>query len=204
RRGCRPGSAQPGQSRSGQQVRDHPFDGAPPSRNGTLRSVLSRDLKAVAMRGPRHSWFRGPRCESSEPMEGGRHRDIEPRGDTGWVACWPVQPAAQRRARDAAMATASALGLAVDDAVVLNDSNRLVVRLMPSDVVARVVPLGYRVFAAAVGAEREVEVLRNLAVANAPVAALEPRVEPRVFVRDGFEIELLHYYEPVPTRALRP
>jgi hypothetical protein len=115
-----------------------------------------------------------------------------------------VQQAAQRRASDAAMAAASALGLAVDDAVVLNDSNRLVVRLMPCDVVARVVPLGYRVFAAAVGAEREVEVVRRLGDADAPVAALDPRVEPRIFVRDGFEIELLSYYEPQPTRALRP
>ena len=102
------------------------------------------------------------------------------------------------------MATASAVGLAVDNAVVLNDSNRLVVRLMPCDVVARVVPLGYRVFAAALGAEREVQVLRRLADFDAPLAALEPRVEPRVSVRDGFEIELLTYYEPVPTRALPP
>jgi len=102
------------------------------------------------------------------------------------------------------MATASALGLVVDDAVVLNDSNRVVVRLMPCDVVARVVPLGYRVFAAAMGAEQEVQVLRRLADAGAPVAALEPRVAPRVFARDGFEIELLSYYEPAPTRALRP
>jgi len=123
---------------------------------------------------------------------------------SSWVALLSVQKAEQRRARHAAMATASTLGLAVDDGVVLNDSNRLVVRLMPCDVVARVVPLGYRVFPEAVGAEREVEVVRRLAVAEAPIAALEPRVEPRVFVRDGFEVELLSYYEPVPRQALRP
>lgn len=52
------------------------------------------------------------------------------------------------------------------------------------------------------GAAREVQVVRRLAAAGAPIAALEPRVEPRAFVRDGFEIELLTYYEPVPTRAL--
>src|SRR5256714_15006538 len=69
-----------------------------------------------------------------------------------------MQAAEGRRARVAAMSTASALGLAVDDAVVLSDSNRLVVRLMPCDVVARIAPSGYRVFAAAVGAERELEV----------------------------------------------
>jgi aminoglycoside phosphotransferase (APT) family kinase protein len=115
-----------------------------------------------------------------------------------------VQPAAQRRARKAAVAAAVALGLATDDAVVLNDSNRLVLHLMPCNVVARIVPLGYRVFAAAMGAEREVQVVRRLADADAPVAALESRVEPRVFVRDGFEIELLTYYQPIPTRALPP
>jgi len=47
-------------------------------------------------------------------------------------------------------------------------------------------------------------VVCRLAGADAPVAALEPRVEPRVFVRDGFEIQLLSYYEPAPTRALPP
>lgn len=113
-----------------------------------------------------------------------------------------MQPAVQRRACDAAKATASELGLPVDESIVLNDSNRLVVRLLPCGVVARIMPTGYRVFAAAVGAEREVELLRRLADADTPLAVLEPRVEPRVFVRDGFEIELLTYYDPAPRRAL--
>jgi hypothetical protein len=52
-----------------------------------------------------------------------------------------MRAAEGRRARDAAMSTASALILAVDDAVVLSDSNRMVVRLTPCDVVARVAPL---------------------------------------------------------------
>ena len=63
-----------------------------------------------------------------------------------------------RRAVAAAISTASALGLAVDDAVVLSDSNRLVVRLTPCDVVARVTPITH--FASA---EREVELVRRLA-----------------------------------------
>jgi hypothetical protein len=75
---------------------------------------------------------------------------------------------------------------------------------MPCDLVARIVPAGYRVFAASIGPEREVEVLRRLASADAPLAPLDPRVEPRAFVRDGFEIELLTYYEPVRARALPP
>ena len=115
-----------------------------------------------------------------------------------------MEAAVARGAVTAAISVAASLDLPVDDAVVLNDSNRLVVRLLPCNVVARIVPLGYRVFAAAVGAQREVELLRRLAAADAPIAALEPRVEPRAFVRDGFEIELLTYYEQVPTRALPP
>ena len=100
-----------------------------------------------------------------------------------------VKAAVAGRAVSAAISVVESFDLAVDDAVVLNDSNRLVVRLMPCDVIARVVPLGYRVFAAAVGAEREVQVVRRLAAADAPLAALDRRVEPRVFVRDGFEID---------------
>jgi len=109
-----------------------------------------------------------------------------------------------RRAVAAAMSIVRSCDLVVDDAVVLNDSNRLVVRLLPCDVVARIVPRGYRVFDAAVGAEREVEVVGRVAAAGAPIVALDPRVEPRVFVHDGFEIELLTYYEPAPERPLPP
>ena len=42
------------------------------------------------------------------------------------------------RAVAAGMSTASALGLRVDDAVVVHDSNRIAVRLLPCDVLARV------------------------------------------------------------------
>src|ERR1700759_5760923 len=37
----------------------------------------------------------------------------------------------------------------------------------------------------------------QLAGAGSPVAALEPRVEPRGHERDGFEVTLWTYYEPV-------
>jgi len=102
-----------------------------------------------------------------------------------------------RRAVAAAMATASALDLAVDGAVVLNDSNRVVVRLTPCDVVARVTPMTHLY-----SAERELEVVRQLAQTGGPVAPLEARVEPRVFVRDGFKITMWTYFEPVPPRML--
>ena len=109
-----------------------------------------------------------------------------------------MQEAEARRAVVAAMSTASELDLAVDDAVVLNDSNRLVVRLMPCDVVARVTPMTH--FASA---EREVGLARRLAENDSPVAGLEPRVEPRVFVRDGFKVTMWTYFEPV-RRVLPP
>ncbi len=109
-----------------------------------------------------------------------------------------MQAAEARRAVAAAMSTASVLDLTVDDAVVLNDSNRLVVRLMPCDIVARITPMAH--FASA---EREVEVVKRLAETDIPVAALEPRVEPRVFVRDGFKIAMWTYFEPV-RRMLPP
>jgi hypothetical protein len=106
------------------------------------------------------------------------------------------------------MSTASALDLVVDDAVVLNDSNRLVVRLLPCDVVARVAPIAYQ----AVGeyslwadyqarAQTEVELVRRLAETDSPVAVLDPRVEPRVYVRDDFVIDMWTYFEPVQSEA---
>jgi hypothetical protein len=99
----------------------------------------------------------------------------------------------------AGMATASALDLRVDDAVVLHDSNRLAVRLLPCDVLARVAHVAHRA-----GTEFEVEVARRLAETGSPVAELEPRAEPRVYVRDGFTVTLWSYYEPVPSGDVAP
>jgi hypothetical protein len=110
-----------------------------------------------------------------------------------------MEAAETRRAVAAAMSTASELGLAVDDAIVLSDSNRLVIRLTPCDIVARVTPMTH--FASA---EREVELVRRLAQLDSPVAALDARVEPRVFVHDGFKIALWAYFEPARSRVLQP
>ena len=109
-----------------------------------------------------------------------------------------MQASEARRAVAAAMSSAAALDLSVEDATVLNDSNRLVLRLMPCDVVARVAPMAYQ------DAQLEVEVVQRLAKTDSPVAALEPRVEPRVYVRDGFVIDMWTYYETVPSRELPP
>ena len=115
-----------------------------------------------------------------------------------------MQASDARRAVVAAMSTASALDLEVDDAVVLNDSNRLVVRLLPCDVVARVAPIAYQDIGVysqwsdyQARAETEVELVHRLAETDSPVALLDPRVEPRVYVRDGFVIAMWTYFEPM-------
>ena len=96
------------------------------------------------------------------------------------------------------MSIASALGLTVDDAVVLQNSNKLTVRLLPCDVLARIAPLARQV------AQFEVELAQRLAETRSPVAALEPRVEPRAYERDGFVVTLWTYYSSVTPREVAP
>ena len=103
------------------------------------------------------------------------------------------------RAVAAGMSTASMLGLTADDAIVLNDSNRLVLRLLPCDIVARVAHIAHQA-----GAAFEVELARRLAQTESPVATLDPRVEPQTNVHDGFVVTLWTYYEPVPPQAVTP
>ena len=110
-----------------------------------------------------------------------------------------MQTSHVRSAVDAAMSSAAALGLRADDAVILQNSNRLTVRLLPCDVVSRIAPMAYQA-----SAEFEVEVALRLAETDSPVATLEPRVEPRVYVRDGFAINMWTYFEPVPPRQIAP
>jgi aminoglycoside phosphotransferase (APT) family kinase protein len=109
-----------------------------------------------------------------------------------------MQASEVTRAVAAAMSTASALDLTVDDAVVLQNSNKLAVRLLPCDVLARVAPLARQV------AQFEVELAQQLAETESPVAALEPRVEPRAYEREGFVVTLWTYYEPVTPREVSP
>jgi hypothetical protein len=109
-----------------------------------------------------------------------------------------MQPSEHQRALATAMSTALALGLAVDDAIVLHDSNKLTVRLLPCAVVARVAPTAHQV------AQFEIELAQRLAETRSPVAALEPRVPPRVYERDGFAVTLWTYYEPVTPWEVSP
>jgi aminoglycoside phosphotransferase (APT) family kinase protein len=101
----------------------------------------------------------------------------------------------RNRAIAAAMGAAAVLDLTVDDAIVLQESNRLAVRLLPCHVLARVAEeRSIR------QAEFEVELALRLAQTESPVGALEPRVAPGAYVRDGFAVTLWTYYEPVPSR----
>jgi phosphotransferase family enzyme len=102
------------------------------------------------------------------------------------------------RAVAAAVSTVAGLGLWVEHVGVLQDSNKLTLRLLPCDVLARVAPAAEQV------ARFEIELAQRLAEAGSPVAALEPRVEPRVYEPDGFVITLWTYYEPAQPPAVSP
>ena len=96
------------------------------------------------------------------------------------------------------MSIASSLDLTVDDAIVLHDSNKLTLRVLPCDLVARVAPVAHQV------AQFEVALVQRLAESGCPVVALESRVEPRVYERDGFVVTLWTYYKPATPREVSP
>jgi hypothetical protein len=98
-----------------------------------------------------------------------------------------------QRATQAAMSSASSLGLTAHDAAVLHNSNKLTLRLQPCDVLARVAPASDQC------AQFEVDIAQRLAEANSPVAALQA---PEVFVRGDYVVTLWAYYEPVITQAI--
>ncbi|MET8468110.1 phosphotransferase [Streptomyces sp. NPDC006422] len=97
------------------------------------------------------------------------------------------------RAVRAACRIAASLGLATDDTVILHDSNKLTLRLLPCDVLARVAPVDDQV------AEFELGLARRLVEVGAPVAAPAPEVGRRVYERDGFAITLWTYHAPSDT-----
>jgi aminoglycoside phosphotransferase (APT) family kinase protein len=102
------------------------------------------------------------------------------------------------RAMAAATSVAAVLNLRVNDTVVIHNSNKLALRLLPCDVFARVAVVGQEV------AALEVEVARRLAATGSPLAALEPRVEPRVYERDGFAVTFWTFYEAQPPAQHSP
>jgi Ser/Thr protein kinase RdoA (MazF antagonist) len=96
------------------------------------------------------------------------------------------------RATTAATSLAGGLGLQVTDVVVVRNSNKLALRLLPCDVLARVALVGQEVSAF------EVELAQRLVSIASPVAALESRVDPRVYEGDGFTVTWWTYYEVAP------
>jgi Phosphotransferase enzyme family len=114
-------------------------------------------------------------------------------GKIGWML-----PTESQRALAAAISIASALGLAVDDAIIIHNSNKITVRLLPCDVVARVAPLAQQV------AQFEIGLAQRLAEHESPVAAPYPRADPRVHERDGFVVTLWTYYEPSMSGRISP
>ena len=93
----------------------------------------------------------------------------------------------------------SDLGLPVDRADLVHNSNRIALRLAPCDVLARVGPLSYRD-----GLDYEVAIAGALGGTDCPIARLDPRVEPRVYDCDGFAVTLWEYHQPVPPVAIGP
>ncbi|MBK9613437.1 MAG: aminoglycoside phosphotransferase family protein [Dehalococcoidia bacterium] len=106
----------------------------------------------------------------------------------------------ERAAVEAAKSVASALGLRAEDALLLHNSNRIAVRFLPCDVLARVGPA--RTHGADFGFELEVS--RRLAASGAPCGEPDPRVAPRTYERDGFAITFWTYYEPVSPETSPP
>jgi len=109
-----------------------------------------------------------------------------------------MRPPEIQRALAAATSIASALGLAVDDVIVLHNSNKVTARLLPCDIVARIAPQAHQV------AQFEIGLARQLAENQSPVAALDPRAEPRVYGRDGFVVTLWTYYQPAMSGRIPP
>ena len=110
-----------------------------------------------------------------------------------------MEPSELRRAVAAAISTARDLGLTADAALVLHDSNRVALRVMPCDVLARVAGPAH-----AGVAPLEIQIANRLAELEAPVAAVAPRVGHRVYERDGFWITLWTYYDSVASPGLQP
>ncbi|MEO5709389.1 MAG: phosphotransferase [Nocardioidaceae bacterium] len=79
--------------------------------------------------------------------------------------------------------------------VVVQNSNTLALRLLPCDVFVRTAIVGQEV------AAFEVLVAQDLAAVSAPVVSLDPRVEPRVYERDGFAMTFWTYYDQVTAPA---
>ena len=112
-----------------------------------------------------------------------------------------MEPSVVSRALSATTSLASELGLEVDDAIVVQNSNRISVRLVPCGVLARVAAPVRRNHEVAAF---ELDLAKRLSAADSLVGAPEPRVEPIVYVRDGFAATFWTYYDPLPAGDITP
>jgi Phosphotransferase enzyme family len=109
-----------------------------------------------------------------------------------------VDEATAGRAMSAATSIVRDCGLLAQDAIVLHNSNKLTLRILPCDLVGRVAPIGEEV------AAFEVDLAVRLAQLDCPVVALEPRLPERVHQLDGFACTFWRYYPPVKSHQLAP
>ena len=104
-----------------------------------------------------------------------------------------------QRAIVAASSLASEFGLPVEETVVVHNSDRIAVRLIPCEVLARIGPSEQQD-----SFEFEVDVARQLSATDSPIGQLDPRVEPRAYLRDDFVISLWTYYESTSASDIAP
>ena len=102
------------------------------------------------------------------------------------------------RAVAAVKSAAAALDLPTHNVTIIHNSNKLALHLLPCDVFARVAPIGQEV------AALEVDIAQQLAATKAPVVALEARVDPQVYQRDGVAVTWWTYHDAVSTDQLSP
>ncbi|WP_052592749.1 hypothetical protein [Luteipulveratus mongoliensis] len=95
------------------------------------------------------------------------------------------------RATVAASSLGRDLELQVDDVVVVQNSNKLALRVLPCNVLARTAVAGEEV------AAFEIVVTQHLGALSAPIARPDPRVEPLVYERDGFAVTFWTFYDSV-------
>ncbi|MFN8618911.1 MAG: aminoglycoside phosphotransferase family protein [Dehalococcoidia bacterium] len=111
-----------------------------------------------------------------------------------------MQGASLSAAIEAAISAARSLGLQAEDVVVLHDSNRAALRLLPCDTLARVATGPHRA-----GMRFEANVARRLARTEAPVAGLDPRCPAEPSELGEFVVSFWTFFEtnpePLPPEA---
>jgi hypothetical protein len=167
----------------------------PPSRHRARQRTSTSAVRVVALEAAIKSTNREADATGSAASGAARRsRSTVPIWPMSERVMWVVQVDLVSRALAAATSLAGAFGLTVNDAIVIQNSNTLALRLLPCDVFARTL-LGQE------AAAFEVRLARRLAAVTGPVASLDPRVEPRLHEIDGFAITFWTYYDATPDPA---